>query len=302
MVLLISLAIGLIIGYSNIINKNVQPLITKLFNIIFLAMLTLLGYKMFVSDEVTKNIGNIGLLAITFSVFICFCSVLITTFLIQLLQPIHSKKVDKNIKANVNFDLKEAVIPVMAIIIGSIIGLVSPNMVINHDRWIYWLMLSLIFGIGIDIGQSREELRLIKKIGWLGVIVPTGALIGSIIGSLLFGVFAGISPIVSMAIGAGSGFYSVTAPLVTQVAGAQYGALALITNFLRETFTITLLPIVALHFRHPALVTVGGATTMDTTLPVIARSLGSKTAMIGLVQGIILSLLVPVLVPIILGM
>lgn len=302
MILLISLVIGLAVGYSNIIKDNLRQLLIKLFNFVFLAMLTLLGYNLAINNEVTENIGSIGFLSLLFSFFICFSSVVITALLIRLIQPIQSIKEDKTLRANAEFNLKEAFIPVLAILLGSIIGLVNPSLIVDHERWIYWLMLFMIFEMGIEIGKTREGLKIIKHIGWFGLIVPAGALTGSIVGSLVFGIVAGIPPLVSVAIGSGSGFYTVTAPVVANAVGAQYGALALLTNFLRETLTITLLPVLAVHFKHPALITMGGATTMDTTLPVITRSLGPKAAMIGLVQGIVLSLLVPVLLPIILGM
>jgi uncharacterized membrane protein YbjE (DUF340 family) len=303
MILLVSLAIGFIIGYLDIIKEEIQPFAANLFNGTFLLMLVLLGAKMFSSEVVTNNIGSIGMLATLLTVSICVFSVIITVFLVNWLYP-KSKYQDKSsqFRTDSTFNAKQAIIPVAAIFAGAFFRLIDQKLLIDYDKLIYWLMLFLILGIGIDVGRSREELRIIKKVGWLGLIVPLGALAGSIIGSLIFGLIAGLSPIVVMAIGAGSGFYSVTAPLVTKVAGAEYGALALFANFLREAFTIILLPLVSLRFRHLALISIGGATTMDTTLPVIARSLGSKTAMIGLVQGIILSVIVPILLPIILGM
>jgi len=301
MALLASLAAGLFIGYGNILAKKTQIFLGKLFNNIFLIMLMLLGANIFSSELVVNNISSIGILAVLLTASICVSSVLLTLILVSWLYPDGEKQDEKkHIEAD-PINLKQAITPVFAILFGAFLEMVNLNLPISYERWIYWLMISLILGIGIDIGRNREELGLIKGIGWLGFIVPFGALAGSIVGSLIFGLVTGIPSKVTVAIGAGSGFYSVTAPLVAQAAGAEYGALALIANFLRETFTIILLPLITLRFRHPALVSVGGATTMDTTLPIIARSLGAKTAMIGLVQGIILSIIVPILLPIILG-
>lgn len=107
---------------------------------------------------------------------------------------------------------------------------------------------------------------------------------------------------VSLATAAGSGFYSVTGPMVAEAVGAKYGALAFLTNFFRELFTIILLPVIALKFNNFALITPGGATAMDSTLPVISRSLGSQAAIIAVIQGIILTIVVPIIVPIILNL
>ena len=41
----------------------------------------------------------------------------------------------------------------------------------------------------------------------------------------------------------------------------------------------------------------GGATTMDTTLPIIARTMGSEAALLAFASGATLTVLVPILVP-----
>lgn len=301
MTLLISLALGIVLGYKKIIKESLGSFMRKFFAYGFFIMLVFLGAKIFTSKEVVESIGSIGLIALLFAVFASISAVFITISLLGWLNPKYKNiTIENGLTKKHSPEIKQVFGPIIAIGIGAAIGILRPGLPIDYDVWIYRLLNILIFGIGIDIGFSREELKLIKDVGWLAFLVPLGSLLGGLVGSLLVGMATGIPPLIAIAIGAGSGFYSVTAPLVAQVAGPKFGALVLLANFLRETITITLLPLIALRFKHMALVTIGGATTMDVTLPVIARSLGPKIAMVALAQGAILTFLIPFILPIIL--
>lgn len=69
------------------------------------------------------------------------------------------------------------------------------------------------------------------------------------------------------------------------------------TNVLRELMAFLMIPFVARHFGRYAAVAPSGATAMDTTLPVIARATDDETALIAVISGVVLTALVPVLVP-----
>lgn len=101
----------------------------------------------------------------------------------------------------------------------------------------------------------------------------------------------------SAAIGAGFGWYSLSGGLLAKIYSVETGALAFLTNVSRELITFVVTPILAAKAGRMAAVAPGGATTMDTTLPLIARVTDPETALVALVNGTVLSSLVPVLVP-----
>ena len=78
------------------------------------------------------------------------------------------------------------------------------------------------------------------------------------------------------------------------------GVIALLSNIFREVLTILLVPLLARFFGKLAPIASGGATCMDTTLPVIHRHLGPRYAVLAAISGIVLTMLVPVLVPLLL--
>jgi uncharacterized membrane protein YbjE (DUF340 family) len=81
-------------------------------------------------------------------------------------------------------------------------------------------------------------------------------------------------------------------PLVGQLLGAEWGALGFVVNFLRELLTITTVSVTSKGGKYIP-VAFGGATTMDTTLPVIIRYSGSEALITAFSSGFALSIMAP---------
>ena len=158
----------------------------------------------------------------------------------------------------------------------------------------------LIFLIGMDLGLNfnGEELR---KLGREALTLPIKTLVGSILGGLVASLLLGIEPKWGLAIGAGCGWYSLTGPLIAQYS-AVYGAVGFLGNLMREILTITLYPVAIRRIDPEKAVAMGGATTMDTTLPVITKFGGRKVSLVAFVHGFILTSVVPFVVPLILSL
>jgi uncharacterized membrane protein YbjE (DUF340 family) len=68
---------------------------------------------------------------------------------------------------------------------------------------------------------------------------------------------------------------------------------------LRETLALLTIPVLCAAGRPEAAVGVGGATSMDVTLPLIERCAGPRLVPLALTHGVLLSLAVPFLVPVV---
>ena len=164
---------------------------------------------------------------------------------------------------------------------------------------LYEVMLYLlILLIGIDLGGSFR-LGEIRKLGKLAVKLPLGTLAGSILGGLVASLLLGIGLRWGLAVSAGCGWYSLTGPMIGQYS-AVYGALGFLANLTREIFTILLYPLAIKSIPRELAVSMGGATTMDTTLAIMTKFGGSEVALIAFVHGFLLTALVPFVVPFIL--
>lgn len=162
------------------------------------------------------------------------------------------------------------------------------------------LCILLLF-VGMDIGKQKDIFKQIKKIGWNVLIVPAMIALGSIVGSMVAGMFLGMPFNESGAVGAGFGWYSLSAVLLADYS-PTLSAVAFLTNVVREVLAIIAIPFIAKYIGHYEAVAPAGATAMDTTLPIITRYTDSKTAIAGFVSGVILSTAVPIIVPIIIAL
>jgi uncharacterized membrane protein YbjE (DUF340 family) len=198
-----------------------------------------------------------------------------------------------------------ALIILSALVIGTIAGVlgIMPSPVeASLDTLIMVMLCLLLFVIGLDMSQNRSVIGQIRRIGWKMILLPVFIAAGSILGALAAGLLAGMDPRYAKAIGAGFGWYSLSGVMLTGLVGAQIGTMALLSNVFREMLSIVIMPLVVKYFGKIAAIAPGGATTMDTTLPVVVRYAGSDMSVISFVSGFTLSMLVFVLVPFFAGL
>jgi uncharacterized membrane protein YbjE (DUF340 family) len=153
-------------------------------------------------------------------------------------------------------------------------------------------LVFLLFVMGFVFGLDKEAMAKLRKTGLRILIFPFSVALGSILGGLVAGLILGINIFASMAVSAGFGWYTLAGPLVGQIFGAEFGALGFVVNFLRELVTITTVSLTAKVDKYVP-IAFGGATTMDTTLPVIVRYCGSDTLITAFSNGFTLSIVAP---------
>lgn len=195
------------------------------------------------------------------------------------------------------------VIIILTVTLGIILGfLVFPVDMLWYTDYIMDIGLCmLLFFVGIDIGRQKNVLSEIKKMGISILLVPLMVAAGSIVGAMVGGGLIGLPFNEAGAIGAGFGWYSISAVLLSDYS-AELATLAFLSNVIRELMAILLIPILAKLIGYMESVAPSGATAMDTTLPIITKYTDSKTAVLAFVSGVVLSTLVPILVPLIISL
>lgn len=160
----------------------------------------------------------------------------------------------------------------------------------------------LLFFVGIDIGHNKHIFKDLKKHGYFILIVPLGVLVGSLAGGFLAGLIINMSTNLSLSISAGFGWYSLSGIMLTQLHSAEIGTIAFLTNVMREIIAILSIPLIAKYLNHYTAIAPAGATSMDTTLPIISRATSPEVVVIAFINGALLSTLVPILVPFLYGL
>jgi uncharacterized membrane protein YbjE (DUF340 family) len=110
-------------------------------------------------------------------------------------------------------------------------------------------------------------------------------------------VFFGLSAGKGLALSAGFGWYSLSGVLISDMGDAMLGSAAFLANMIREALALVLIPVLAVTRRPYTAIGVGGATAMDVTLPLIEQCIGPDAVPVSFTSGAVLSMLVPVLVP-----
>ncbi len=191
---------------------------------------------------------------------------------------------------------------IASLVIGILSGLwlLPADMMHLMDNYSTAALVILIFCVGIELGHNRAIWRKLYDMGWRIILVPVFIALGSLSGALIMGFMLHYAPYESLAVGAGFGWYSLSGVLIDRLYSTQLGVVAFLTNVWREVLTFIILPFIGKYFTKLLTVAPGGATTMDTTLPLVLRYGGKEIAAIGFLSGVILSMLVPFLVPLML--
>lgn len=161
-----------------------------------------------------------------------------------------------------------------------------------------YMLLILLFSVGIDMGLNKEVFTRIKELGFKILLIPFGVVVGSLCGGVLTALLVKLSIKEGLAISAGLGWYSLSGILITEAGNPVGGTIAFLANVFREMLTFIVVPFVASHLNYYCAIAPAGATAMDTTLGIISKNTNGTIAVLSFVSGVICTLLVPVLVPI----
>ncbi len=155
----------------------------------------------------------------------------------------------------------------------------------------------MIFIAGIEIGSNRGILKRICNLhsALLALAIPLAVACGSICGALLLGHIAGLSAYDSLLVGGGLGWYSFSSVVISAMYSTEIGTVAFLANMMREISGFFLIPLLVRVHKFLALAP-RGAATMDSGLPVVIKYTNLHVGMYSFINGLVLTLIVPVLI------
>lgn len=140
------------------------------------------------------------------------------------------------------------------------------------ENGITLLLALLLFLIGIQLQSAGVRLRqmlLNRRAMMMGLGLTLSSWLGGLAAALMLGWYG----TQALAFASGFGWYSLSGIVLGQAYGPVMGSVALFNDLGREIFALLFIPVLMQRFPSAA-ITVGGATSLDFTLPIIRQSGG----------------------------
>lgn len=176
------------------------------------------------------------------------------------------------------------------------------------DNWDFsnlseYILYLLMFLVGMSLGLDKKLVKTIKSQPVRMLLLPITTMMGTFAGAVVaWGVirivaaYSGTGELAladTMSVSAGFGYYSLSSILLNEARGVEIGTIALAANIIRELLTIAFAPLLVRCFGPLAPISAGGATSMDTTLPVIQRYSGNEFVPVSIFHGVVVDFSVP---------
>lgn len=291
--------IGGVCGYflRRITRLNAMRVITWL----VWALLLLLGIEVGANDKLMSSLHTIGLSGAVIA-FACTAGSCLLAWILWNWVKKGMKSQEHSITTNTKSTnssmpaLKSGVVIVGFFIAGMILGyfkLVADTYVRDLSFIVLCVML---FCVGYGLGSKPHIIRRFKTLNPRLALLPIATIVGTLLACAALSLFMDYSMPSILAIGSGFGYYSLSSILISQNLGAELGTIALLCNIVRELITLLGAPVLAVIFGKLAPISAGGATTGDSTLPIIMGTLGEDFVLVSMFHGFLVDFSVPFLV------
>ena len=192
--------------------------------------------------------------------------------------------------------MKGSLIIIAFFALGIAVGLI-PNFSFLIPNSSFLILCALMFCVGVSIGSDTNTLKSFRSVNPRLMMLPVITIVGSLAGTAAASALLPHRHLFDcLAIGSGFGYYSLSSIFITEYKGAELGTIALLANILREILTLLCAPLLAKYFGKLTPISMGGATTMDTTLPIITCTSGQDYVIVSIFHGFCVDFSVPFLV------
>lgn len=274
--------------------------VQRLITVIIWALLFLLGVEVGGDPAVVGSLATLGAAALAIFAFSVAGSIFAAWLLWRRIRgravPGDDGEADAESPVSTWTALCGSLVIVAFFAAGCVVGLFAP-LDPAGSRISAYVLYALMFCVGITLGNDRTLAGRVRRLDPRLALLPVATAVGTLAGAALAApLLAQWSLADSLAVGAGFGYYSLSSIFIADLRGAELATIALLCNVMRELFTLLAAPLVARWCGPLAAVSIGGATTFDTTLPIITQAAGRPYAVVSVFHGCVLDFSVPFLV------
>lgn len=289
LITLLSVLLPMFLGFFIRLPKIYLPLVDKALSLLVYAVLLLIGVSLARVENLGMQIDTI--VWRTLLLFGCTIGMnLLVLMWFDRRYPWQTQSSGKKPRVSIVGSIKQ----LGCVALGFILGKLMADIWLPSENLGMYCLMALVLLIGVQLNGSGVTLAqvLINKRGVQTALLMMGS---SLIGGLLFAALNDdVSWLKGLALSSGFGWYSLSGLVMTEAYGAVWGSIMLLNDLGREFFALVFIPM--LMRRHTsAAVGVGGATSLDFTLPIIQSSGGLAVVPLAISFGFIVNVAAPFL-------
>ena len=292
LITLVLVLMPMFIGFAIPSNPKMTVFADKGLSYLVFIILTLIGIELSQVEGLGSQIGEIALYVTILSI-LTIGTGLFSLMLFDHLKPWQAKQPVAKSKEH-RVSIRGSLAQVVCVVIGMVIGYFLPEGYLPPENTMTVLLMILILLVGIGLkgsGITLKEVLLNRRGVEMSVIFTFAVLAGGLFFALLF---SEVSWTKGLALASGFGWYSLSAIVMTEAYGVIWGSVALFNDLIREFFALLFIP-VFMRKSPSASVGLGGATSLDFTLPIIQQSGGLKVVPLAISFGFLINIVSPVL-------
>lgn len=291
-----------------------------------------MGIRMGSNEEVTSNLGTIGVYAVGITALTIAFSLIPITIMRKIMKidkygerlekrelvgteeetdALHKAEVDDNEKNKNKENLRTTMFIAIDVIVSMAVGyiVIRPMFAGRYDVFDAFTSKAIVVGlcfmvafVGISFGMDSDAITKIKGAGLKVLLVPILMFTGTLAAGVLFAFLSPFSVKETVAISMGFGWYTYAPGVITEAGYVMAGAVAFLHNVIRETFGIVFIPFIAQKCGYIECTAVPGIASMDICMPIIERSCRPDTIVYGFCNGFVASLASSFLVPLVINL
>ena len=159
----------------------------------------------------------------------------------------------------------------------------------------------MVLLVGVDMGLEGNMGKVFKETGIKVLAFPLVTAISTLAAVFLCALFMPYTFQEMLAIGCTFCWYSLAPNIIIDAGFVSAGAVAFLANFSRVILSLLLIPTVARKIGYVETIGMPAAASMDVCIATIEKSTNKRTALYAFASGAVFTVLIPIIVPMIVG-
>lgn len=290
----------LFIGYLfPIKNQTILMWNNKIVTYCLYLILFVMGIAIGQLESLADTLPQIGSIALSVSIILHLCNI-ICLVIYEKYSPMKRDTLSKKVSLSRGRLLLDSLVLCITVFLGGVVGFSLKGIVDFPLHTSTYVLVVMIFCVGVQLRNSGipiKEVFLNKR----GIIVSIIFMLSGLVGGVVAAYILDLPLTRSLALASGFGWYSLSSVLLNDAWGPVYGSIAFFNDLSRELFCLFTIPFFMRFFPSTA-VSLGGATSLDCTLPIIQKSGGIQMVPLAISFGFIINLAVPFLLALFIGL